>query len=183
MKERLMVGVLVIALGLTGCGTLETAEAIVTTAAPTVATYEMSTTAETITETTATATTTTPILTETAAVVIENENFSDINQLFEALINKNEYDWEMGLNEDGYNYLIEKIDIDDYEVLEVNRTDPFYIPVYKIRVNVTRSEAPEFPIGERIWIYSTYEPNDFRDSENIRDYLWDIITSMKLIFV
>jgi hypothetical protein len=125
------------------------------------------------TETSAVATNTAPTVTE-MSVITENEDFSYINRLFDALINKNEYDWGIGLNEDGYYYLIEKIDIDDYEVLEVNRTDPFYVPVYKIRVNVTRSDASEFPIGERIWIYSTYEPNDFRDSENTRDYLWDI---------
>jgi hypothetical protein len=89
-------------------------------------------------------------------------------------MNKSEYDWGRSESEASYNYLTEKIDIDDFEVIEKEIEMPYDRLVYKIRLNVTRSEAPEFPDGERIWIYSPSEPNDFRDSENIRDYLWDI---------
>ncbi|MDR0943592.1 MAG: IseA DL-endopeptidase inhibitor family protein [Ruminococcus sp.] len=59
MKVRFIVGVLVIALGLSGCGTPETAEAIVTTAATTAATFEITTSAETTTTATETLITTT----------------------------------------------------------------------------------------------------------------------------
>jgi hypothetical protein len=173
MKKLIIAGVLVIALGLAGCSTPESAEAVIPTATTAAVTFEMST-VDTTTEATATATTTTSMLTETTAVVTENEDFSYINSLFDAIMNKSDYNWGRSETEASYNYLIEKIDIDDFEVIEKEIEMPYDRLVYKIQVNVTRSEAPEFPVGERIWIYSTYEPNDFRDSENIRDYLWDI---------
>jgi hypothetical protein len=180
LKQNKSLAILSAIILLTSCGTPEIAEAVVTTAATTAA-FEMTTTTVTPVTTTALTTKATPTTTlpiaETATAITQYENFSDINLLFDALVNKNKYVWDIGINEDGYNYLIEKIDINDYEVLEEDRTDPFYERVYKIRVNVTRSEAPEFPVGERIWIYSSYEPLDFRDSENIRDYLWDIYYS------
>jgi hypothetical protein len=163
---------------LTSCGAPETAEEATTPATTAAEASEMTTAAETTTaKTTATTTATTKksTIAETTASATENEDFSYINRWFDALINKSEYDWgKIGVEEASYNYLIEKIDIDDYEILEADLTDPFYEGNYKIRVNVTRSEAPEFPIGERVWIWSTNEPLDFRDSENIRDYLWDV---------
>jgi hypothetical protein len=125
------------------------------------------------TETSAVTTTAVPTVTETN-VVTENEDFAYVNSLFDAIMNKSEYDFVRSETEASYIYLIEKIDIDDYKVIEKEMEMPYDRLVYKIRVNVTRSEAPEFPVGERLWIYSPSEPNDFRDNENIRDYLWDI---------
>jgi hypothetical protein len=52
MKKRIIVCVLVIVLGLTGCGSPETAEAVVTSAETTAKTFEASTAAETTTEAT-----------------------------------------------------------------------------------------------------------------------------------
>jgi ABC-type phosphate transport system substrate-binding protein len=52
MKRRFITGILVIALGLSGCGTPESAEAVVTTATTAAATFEMSTVAETTAEAT-----------------------------------------------------------------------------------------------------------------------------------
>jgi hypothetical protein len=176
MKRCITAFLLVLVLGLSACGSSEVGETVAAsaTATTTTTTFEMSTPAEATTETTTTATTTTSIIAETTASATENENFSHVNNLFNALMNKSEYDLSISETEASYNYLIEKIDIYDYEVLGVDRTEPFYVPVYKIRVNVTRSDAPEFPVGERIWIYSTNELNDLRDSENMRDYLLDI---------
>jgi hypothetical protein len=67
MKRRFIAGVLVIALGLSGCGAPETTEVIATTAAATAATFEMSTAAKTTaTETTTKTNTTTTTPTTTA---------------------------------------------------------------------------------------------------------------------
>jgi hypothetical protein len=179
MKGRLIAGVLALALGLSGCASPESAETIATSANTTAATFEFTTTTPTTTTapTTTTVTTTKPIIPETTAIVTKKENSSFVNRLFNDLLNKSEYIAGTFLNEKSYNYLIENIDIDDYEILETDQTDPNYEGIYKIRVNVTRSEVPEFPIGERVWICSTNEPLDFRDSENIRNYLSDIYYS------
>jgi hypothetical protein len=109
MKGRFIAGVLIIALGLTGCGTTETAEAIVTTATTTAATFEMSTTVETtitaaetlITTTTAEPTTTT--VPETTTVYIR-DNSNDI--AFSGEINADPIEYIKMLNiSSGYGYM------------------------------------------------------------------------------
>jgi ABC-type Fe3+-hydroxamate transport system substrate-binding protein len=136
MKKRLSAFVLIITLGLSGCGSPEIAEAVVTSAT-TAAAFTMTTAAET--------TTTTPTIRETIAFVTKKENTSFINRLFNALLNKSEYIAGTFLNEETYNYLIENIDIDDYEILEEDLTAPFYEGIYKIRVSAVIVSLSELP--------------------------------------
>ncbi|MDR0944221.1 MAG: hypothetical protein LBM41_06790, partial [Ruminococcus sp.] len=197
MKRRFIAGILVIALGLTGCGSTETKEITTVSAANTAATFEMITTTETYTDTIATTSeaaitseiTTAPTTTVTDWTTFDLSeyykyyNYNDdktkvYKTLLEALIEKKEYTRRLNIQETSYNYLIENVDISDYEVLSDIEIQDAEIPYYfidrcEIKVNVTRSDAPNFPVGERIWIfdYNEYAIDDLRDSEYVHTYI------------
>jgi hypothetical protein len=108
MKRLLIAGVLAIAFGLSGCGIPESAEAVVTTATTTAATFEITTTAETttnlaetlITTTTAPTTTTVP---ETTTVYIRDTS-NDLS--FSGEINADSIEYIKMLNiSSGYGYM------------------------------------------------------------------------------
>jgi hypothetical protein len=108
MKGRLIAGVLAIALGLSGCGSSESTEAIVATATTTAETLEMSTTVKTtltaaetlIATTTAPTTTTAP---ETTTVYIRDTS-NDI--AFSGEMNANPLEYMKMLNiSSGYGYM------------------------------------------------------------------------------
>jgi hypothetical protein len=156
MKGRLIAGVLVIALGLAGCGSPESAEAIVTTATTTVATNEMSTTAETTTKATIATTkavttthTTTSQPTETTTEITEEPKPPTfVDEIFEYIITKNvnELKYRMGYHEgeDGwlYNVTFESFE----EVEELKHRDNLY--GYLVKITVSESTDPRFPVGE-----------------------------------
>jgi hypothetical protein len=169
---------------LMSCGAPETAAETTTPAATTAGIFEMTTAAEISSETAKTSEATTtyetitapPVKTTAVTTVTERDIRNDHNRLMEDLINKSEYKWGMGLNDVSYNYLIQNIDISDYEVIDVSYKIPNSTNQrqYKIRVNVTRSDAPHFPVGERIWIIEddTYGYIDLLyDSESDLSYL------------
>jgi hypothetical protein len=158
MKGRLIAVVLVIALGLSGCGSPETAEAVVTTATTAVATFEMSTTTEdttTATSTTAlTATTTSSTTsppTETAAETTEKPwelNFAE--ETFEYIKAKNieEIEYRMGYCE-GENGWLYNVTFENLEIVEELRyNDDTY--GYIIKITVSESSDPRFPVGESL---------------------------------
>jgi ABC-type glycerol-3-phosphate transport system substrate-binding protein len=97
MKGRLTAGILAIALGLSGCGSSESAEAIVTTAAPTAATFEMSTTAKatstpkTTTTTTTHTTTDSPVTTSATTQIHESKELLNLDDVINDIETRNEY--------------------------------------------------------------------------------------------
>jgi hypothetical protein len=169
---------------LTSCGAPETAEATITPTSTTTTAVEISSnTTITTRETTAPSTTVTGWTTFDRSEYYKYYNYNDdktkvYKTLLEALIEKKEYINRLNLQETSYNYLIENVDISDYEVISdveiLHAEIPYYyIDRCEIKVNVTRSDAPNFPVGERIWIieYNEYAIDDLRDSEYVHTYL------------
>jgi hypothetical protein len=153
MKERLIAGVLVIALGFSGCCMPETAEATVTTAITTAAIFETTTTAEdtTITMSTTIASTTIAPWTETTAETTEKPKPPTfVDEVFEWIKTKNieELKYRMGYceGEDGwlYNVTFERFE----EVEELKYQD--YVYGYIIKITVSESTDPRFPVGESL---------------------------------
>jgi hypothetical protein len=168
---------------LTSCGAPETATEATTTMTATAATFETTTTVEissnTVTTTNEATTafeiiTAPPVKTTIETTVTERDIRNDHKSLMDALVNKNKFNWYLGINDVSYNYLIENIDISDYEILSVDDEAKIFDRQFKIRVNVTRSNAPHFPVGERIWIIEDYAygyVDLLRDSESDLSYL------------
>jgi hypothetical protein len=159
MRRRLIAGVLVIALGLAGCGTPESAEAVVTTVTTTARTVEIAIPAETTTKTTtattkaattttAPETTTAPPTETTTETTEEPEPTTFVDVIFECIETKNvnELKYRMGYceGEDGwlYNVTFESFE----EVEELKYRDNIY--GYLVKITISESSDPRFPVGE-----------------------------------
>jgi hypothetical protein len=164
MKGRFIAGVLVFALGLAGCGTPESAEITTTSVTTTAAAIEIPKTSEdttTATSTTALKTTTTPTTTtpptETVAETTEKPwelNFAE--ETFEYIKAKNieEIEYRMGYCE-GENGWLYNVTFENFEIVEELRyNDDTY--GYIIKITVSESSDPRFPVGESLRNFEFY---------------------------
>jgi hypothetical protein len=169
MKGRLIAWVLVIALGLTGCGTLESVEATVTTANITAVTSKMSTTTEDIAttmSTTAQSTTTTPT-TAAPPEPIPDTPFKNIEFTADYL-SANNASYE---NAEHYSYTADGVTVyieGDEELLYVkianSDDEPIYIDNYVKHVIFTNGEITYTDGYDSIKVY------DLRKGELTLDY-------------
>jgi hypothetical protein len=155
MKGRLIAGVLVIALGFSGCGASETAEAVVTTTIA--AAFEMTTNAETtitVAETllTTTAPTTTTIPETTTAYIRETSN----DLPFSGEINADPLEYMKMLNiSSGYGYMAFDDEYlyyavnDDSEIHTSERGNPHQI--YKMALDGTGEPIALLPDTDEIY--------------------------------
>jgi hypothetical protein len=185
MKGRLIAGVLVIVLGLSGCGTPESAGITTTSVTTTAGTVEIAISAETTTKTTtattkvattttAPETTTAPPTETTTETTEEPESLTFVDEVFEWIKTKDleNLEWRMGYHEgeDGWLY---NATFENFEVVE-ERIYNDYLCVSLVKITVSESSDPRFPVGEsfRYLEYDTgmYNVDRFTRIDDNGDY-------------